>query len=79
MMWPASGRRYGGAAGGTVTTDFETSDYDVEVAITLNLSFQPVEQIAFKFGNLAATQASHVYVVALRASFIEMLLPLHVH
>lgn len=40
---------------GAVPADFESSDDDMETAIPLNLSLQSVEQVAFKFRNLAAT------------------------
>jgi len=51
----------------------------MELAIALDLSFEPVEKIAFEFRNLPAAQASHVNVISLRTSFVKMFLPLHVH
>ena len=69
----------GWAALSAVSADFKAADEDVEVALALDLSFEAVEQIAFKFGNLSATQASHMNVIALRPSLIKVLLALHVH
>jgi len=63
----------------TVTTHFQAADNDVEAAIALDLTLEAVEEIAFKFHDLAATQASHVDVIALRAPLVEVLLALHVH
>ena len=51
----------------------------MKVTITLNLALQAVKQIALKFGDFAATQARHMYVIALRPSLVEVLLALHVH
>jgi hypothetical protein len=63
----------------TVTTHFQAADNDVEAAVALDLSFEAVEEIAFKFHDLATTKARHVDVIALRAPLVEMLLALHVH
>src|ERR1700730_9535223 len=62
-----------------IAADFQARDYDVELAITLNLPLQAVEEIALKFHDLAATQACHVNVVSLWTPFVVMLLALHVH
>jgi hypothetical protein len=51
----------------------------VKLAITLNLSLEPFEQIALEFHNLAASQAGHVDMVPLRTALVIMLFPLHVH
>jgi len=51
----------------------------VKLAVVLDLIFEPIEQLAFKFGDLSATQARHVNMIALRPPFIKMLLALHVH
>ena len=67
------------AAVGTVSADFQTAYYDVKAAIALNLSLEPVEQIAFEFCDFPAAQAGHVDVVALRTALIKMLFALHVH
>lgn len=48
-------------------------------AIALDLTFETIEEIALEFHDLPATEAGHVNVIALGASFVEMLLPLHVH
>jgi hypothetical protein len=68
-----------GSALGTVATHFETSDHNVEAAISLNLTLQAIEKVAFKFRNLAASQTRHVDVVPLRTTLVEVLLTLHVH
>jgi len=51
----------------------------VELTIPLDLSLEPFEQIALEFHNLAASQAGHVDVVALRTTLVIMLLSFHVH
>jgi hypothetical protein len=51
----------------------------MELTITLDLAFEPFEQIALEFGDLATSKASHVDVVALRAALVIMLFSLHVH
>jgi len=71
--------RRSSAALRTVSPDFEPADDDMEVAITLDLPFQPFEQVALEFQNLAASQAGHVDVVALGTALVIMLFPLHVH
>jgi hypothetical protein len=62
-----------------MSTDFQSADDDMESGIALNLRFKAIEELAFHFKDLSATQASHMYVVALRTALIIMLLPLHVH
>ncbi len=52
---------------------------DVELAVALNLTFKPLEQIALEFCDLAAAQARHMNVIALRPPFIKVLFTLHVH
>ena len=51
----------------------------METAIALNLAFETIEKIALEFHYLAAAQASHVDVIALRTALVKMLFPLHVH
>jgi len=68
-----------GAALSAVPSDFQTGNNDVESTVTLDLPLEAVEEIAFKFQYLSAPKACHMDVIALRASFIEVLLPLHVH
>ena len=48
-------------------------------AVALDLALQAVKEIAFEFHDLAAAQAGHVDVIALRAAFVVMFLALHVH
>jgi hypothetical protein len=67
------------AAGGTIAADFEPGDNDVEAAIALDLSLEAVEQIAFEFGDLSATETGHVDVISLRATLIKMFFALQVH
>jgi hypothetical protein len=67
------------AALGAVTANFEPADDDVEPALALDLSLEPVEQIAFEFRNFSASKAGHVDVIALWAAFVEVLLALHMH
>ena len=51
----------------------------MEAAFALDLALQAIKEVALELGDLAATQARHVDMVALRAPFIEVLLALHVH
>src|SRR5690349_2731103 len=51
----------------------------MELTVALDLSFQTVEQIALELRNVAATQASHVDMIALRPSLVIMFLALHMH
>lgn len=51
----------------------------MEPALALNLSFEAVEQVAFELCNLAAAKACHVDMIPLRAPFVKVLFPLHVH
>ena len=62
-----------------VPANFQAGHHNVELAVALNLTFEPVEQIAFKLRDLAAAQAGHVDVVSLRTALVEMLLALHMH
>jgi hypothetical protein len=51
----------------------------VEAAFALDLALETVEEVAFEFRNLPASQARHMNVVPLRTPFIEVFLTLHVH
>ena len=51
----------------------------MKTAIALDLAFETIKKIALEFHYLAAAQTSHVDVIALRAAFVKMLFPLHVH
>ena len=51
------------AAISTITANFEARNDDVKAAIALDLSFEAVEKITFKLGNLAASETSHVDVI----------------
>jgi hypothetical protein len=51
----------------------------VKPAISLNLSLQAIEEIAFKFSNLAAAQTCHMDVIPLGTALIVVLLALHMH
>jgi hypothetical protein len=62
-----------------IAANFKARNHDMELAVPLNLTLQPVEKIALKFHNLAATQACHVNVITLWASFIVVLFALHMH
>lgn len=62
-----------------VPADLEACNHNVEMAIALDLSLEPVEKVALEFGDLAAAQTSHVDVVALGPAFIKVFFALHVH
>ncbi len=62
-----------------VAADFQPADNYVEAAFALDLPFEPIEEVAFELRNFSAAQAGHVDVIAMRATFVEMLLALHVH
>src|SRR5713226_5561622 len=51
-----------------VTAHFQAGNDNVKLALALDLAFQPVKQITLKFHDLAATQAGHVDMIALRAT-----------
>jgi hypothetical protein len=69
----------GGAALGAVPTDLKAGDHDVKSAIALDLAFKAVEQVALELHDFATAKTSHVNVIALRTTLIEMLFALHVH
>ena len=62
-----------------VPADFQAGHNNVETAITLDLPFESVEEIAFEFRDFSATQACHVHVIALGPSLVVMLLSLQMH
>ncbi len=68
-----------GAAISTITANFEARNDDVKAAIALDLSFEAIEKVAFKLGNLAAAETSHVDVISLRTTFVKMFFALQVH
>ena len=68
-----------GPAPGAISTDFQTAHDDVELAITLDLSLQAIEEVAFELRDLATPEARHVDVIAVRPALIEVLFALHVH
>lgn len=51
----------------------------MELAVALDLSLEAVEEVALELRNLAAAEAGHVNVVALRAPLVVVLLALHMH
>ncbi len=61
-----------------MATDFEAGDQNMEVAVALDLAFDAVEEVALELLHLAAAQAGHVHVVALRATLVEVALALDV-
>jgi hypothetical protein len=71
--------RGGGAALRAVSTYFQTRNDNVKAAITLDLAFETVEKVTLKLHDLAAAQARHVNMIALRTPLVKMLLTLHVH
>src|SRR5215831_755848 len=74
--------RSGGGGGPTlpaVAANFQAGHHVVKPAIALDLPLETVEEVAFELRDLAAAQAGHVDVVALRASLIVMLFALQVH
>ena len=62
-----------------VTADFQAAHHDVKTAFALDLAFETIEQVTFKFGNFAAAQTCHMNVVALRTALVKVLFTLHVH
>jgi len=63
----------------TVTADLKSGDDYVEAAIPLNLPLQTIEQVAFKFRNLATAETRHVNVVPLGTALVVVFLALHMH
>jgi len=64
---------------GTVSAALQARDDNMELAVALNLPFQTVKEIAFKFSYLSATKTCHVNMISLRPPFVEVLFSLHVH
>ncbi len=64
---------------GAVAAHFQSCDHDVKLAIALDLTFQPVEEITLEFSDSSAAKTGHVDVGAFGATFVEVLLSLHVH
>ena len=62
-----------------ITATLQAGDYNMKLAVALNLPFQAVEEIAFEFRDLPAAEAGHMDVVALRTPLIKVFFPLHVH
>ena len=62
-----------------IPANLEPAHEDVKLAFALDLTFEPLKQIAFEFCDFPAAQARHVNVVTLRAALIKVLLALHVH
>jgi hypothetical protein len=69
----------GSAAGATVSADFQSGYHDVEGAVALDLAFEAIEKSTLELGDLAAAQASHVDMIALRTTLVKMLFSLQVH
>src|SRR5271157_595690 len=61
-----------------IAADLKPRNQNVELAIALDLSLHAVEQVALEFLHLAAPQAGHVHVVALRTPLVEVTFPLYV-
>jgi hypothetical protein len=68
-----------GAAIRAVSAHFQAANHDMESAVALDLTLEPVEEITFKFHDLATAKTGHVDVIALRTPLVEVLLALHVH
>ena len=51
----------------------------MKLAIALHLSLDAIEQITLKFLNFAATEASHVHVIALWTALVKVPVTLEVH
>ena len=62
-----------------IAADLKPGHDNVEAAVALDLTLEAIEEVAFKFQDLSTAETCHVDVVALGASFIEVLLPLHMH
>src|SRR5207245_11750118 len=67
------------AATRAVAADLHTCNQNMELALALDLPFETVEKIALELQDFPATQACHVQMIALRPTFVKMLLPLEVH
>src|SRR5437016_1473568 len=67
------------AAIGTIPAAFQASDNNMELAVALNLTFQSVEEFAFKLGNFSATKTCHMNVITLWTTLVEVLFSLHMH
>ena len=72
-----SGRQ--AAATGAVAANFHARNQNMELAFALDLPFKAVEEIALELQDFPATQARHVQMIALRPTFVKVLLTLEVH
>lgn len=67
------------AAFRAVAADFQPAHDDVEPTVAFDLTLEAVEEVALELDDLAATQAGHMNMIALRTPLVIMLLALHVH
>jgi hypothetical protein len=67
------------AAIGAISAALQASYNDMELAVALNLTFQSVEEFAFKLGDFPASQTCHVNMITLWTTLIEVLFSLHMH
>lgn len=69
----------GRSALSAISANFQSTYQDVKLALALDLTFKPIEQIAFKLGDLSTAQAGHVNMISLRPPLVKMFFALHVH
>src|ERR1700730_4335049 len=61
-----------------VAADLHPRDRDADAGVALDLPLELLEKVAFHFAHFAATQTSHVDVVARTVAFVIMAMPVDV-
>ena len=67
------------AARSAIAADLKPGDEHPETAILFDLLLELLKAVAHELGDLAATQASHVDVVASQTSLLVVVLAIDVH
>lgn len=62
-----------------ITADLKPRDQDVKLAFALDLSLKPLEKIALELKYLAAAEACHMQMIALRTALVVVFLSLEMH
>src|SRR3979409_2687173 len=71
--------QYLAPAGRTIPAHLKSRHQNVELAVALQLVLQSLKSLADKFGDLPATQARHVDVVALQPALVVMPFAIQMH
>src|SRR5664279_2288338 len=61
-----------------IPADLEARNYDMKLAVALDLPSYPVKKVAFELLHFPAAQACHVHVITVRTTFVKMAFSLNV-